>query len=610
MDSTVGKRTARTIILFIILLAVLIGAMALASAVQRDFGRVTVSNVHFPNYNAIPIRAKLMRPAIDNTDIRFPGIVYIHGYQNNRETGDGYCIEMARRGFVVLNIDAIGRGNSGIPNDPAQPDFDKTYGGLSSLDYLRSLSFVDPDTVGMMGHSLGAEMAYTVALHDPGVRALVISGFAYTDEADYQHPRNMLMVIGKYDEFRQRMTGVRDISGDWMSSTQTRSTIADPDPKIGSTYGDFTKGTARRVFVPHVTHVQESHNRAAIAEALTWMQQALNPPADYWSDPHRQTWPIKEWATLIAMLACIFALLPLGSLLLRLPWFNAVSGIPSKTYACQGKDFVIHTVVNGLLMWLYLPLIFVLFGVHIYLFPIDKAFPMMMVNAVVWWFLWINIIGFFIFRRWFKKQNRQTGLTLADMGISFMKDRFHLDTGLIGKSAAAALILFAAVCLGEQILEALFIVDFRFIFPFASDLTPYRFKMLLTYFPFLLIGFLQTGVFLHGQIRRPEKSAGLFTFFSWSLTNLAAMILPLAAFLCVQYIPLFTTGFIPLVGPGGMFVSFIINLFHIIGVLFMVVPISTWFFQLTGKIYTGAVLNAALVAWMFTSSQVIAPIPV
>jgi hypothetical protein len=52
------------------------------------------------------------------------------------------------------------------------------------------------------------------------------------------------------------------------------------------------------------------------------------------------------------------------------------------------------------------------------------------------------------------------------------------------------------------------------------------------------------------------------------------------------------------------------NLFHLIGVLVMVIPISTWFYQLTGKIYLGALVNAALVAWMFTSSQVIAPIPV
>ncbi|MEN8244581.1 MAG: alpha/beta hydrolase [Thermodesulfobacteriota bacterium] len=610
MNDDLKHKPVAAALLFVLLVAVLIAAMALASAVQTDFGRVDVSNVNYLNYNAIPLRAKLMRPKTTDTSARFPGIVYIHGYQNNRETGDGYCIELARRGFVVLNIDAIGRGNSGIPNDPGQADFDETYGGLSSLAYLRSLPFVDPNSLGMMGHSLGAEMAYNVALNDPNVRGLVITGFAYTAEADHRRPANMLMVLGKYDEFRKRMTGVNDIEKEWMASEQTGKVIPAANPIIGTTYGDFSAGTARRVFVPKVTHVQESHNKAAIAEAVLWMQQALHPPGTFWTDPHQQIWPLKEWATLTAMLAGFFSLLPLGALMLRIKWFQSISGVESHVYACDGKTYFIHAAVNGILMWLYLPLIFVLFGIHIYLAPIDKAFPMMMVNAVVWWFLCINIIGFFIFRSWFKRQNRKRGLTLADMGISFKKDTFHLDYQRLVKSAVAALLLFLFAYLVEHLLENIFIVDYRYIFPFASDLTPFRVRMWFLYFPFLLLGFLQTGVFLHGQIRRPAKGSRIGTFFSWSFYNIAAMITPVLLFLCIQYVPLFFTGFIPLVGPGGMFVAFVQNLFHIIGVLVIVVPISTWFFQLTGKIYLGAILNAALVAWMFTSSQVIAPIPV
>jgi hypothetical protein len=42
----------------------------------------------------------------------------------------------------------------------------------------------------------------------------------------------------------------------------------------------------------------------------------------------------------------------------------------------------------------------------------------------------------------------------------------------------------------------------------------------------------------------------------------------------------------------------------------VVVPLSTWFYQLTGRIYLGALLNALIVTWMFVSSQVVAPIPV
>lgn len=355
-------------------------------------------------------------------------------------------------------------------------------GSRTSLNHLGNLPFVNADWLGMMGHSLGAEMAYHVALTNPAVKALVITGFA--------------------------------------------------------------------------------------------------------------------------------SLLPLGLILLRTRFFSPLQGPAAGSYACSGKTYFKCAALNGLLMWLFLPLILVLFAVHIYVVPIDTTFPMMMVNGIVWWFFWINIIGFLIFRRWFKKRAREEGLTLADLGISYRADGFGLGGAAMGKTILLAAILFAFAYFSEHILEKLFIVDFRFIFPFVSDLTHYRVLLCLVYFPFILIGFVLLGIFLHGQLRRPMKQGWIRTFVSWSFTNTFALVVPLILFLMIQYIPLFTTGFIPLVGPGGMFVSFVMNLFHIIGVLIIATPISTWFYQLTGKIYLGATVNAALVTWMFVSSQVIAPIPV
>jgi pimeloyl-ACP methyl ester carboxylesterase len=606
-----GNKGAHTSLLaFLISVAIMVGAVVVASLVQRDFGRVGVTNVIYENYNGIPVRAKLLRPVEATEENPMPGLVYIHGYQNNRETGDANCIELARRGFVVLSIDAIGRGNSGMPNDPKDPKFDKTYGALTSLKVLRSFAFVDPESVGMLGHSLGAEMAYQVALGDSGVNALVISGFAYTQAASATSPKNMLMIIGKWDEFRQRMTGTRDIEKEWMSSAQTKKVIPVANPQIGATYGDFEQGTARRVVVPRTIHFMESHDRGGISEMLEWMKKALHPPEQLWIDSKNQTWAIKEWATLIAMLACFASLLPLGRIFLGMRFFKALEAAPTGKYACSVKSYLRFSGINGVLMWLYLPLIFVLFGLHVYVVPIDRVFPMMMVNGVVWWFFWINVIGFFVFRRWFKKYSQKTGYTWADAGVSYREVGFGLDGGKVAKTILLALILFGFAYFSEHLLEQIFIVDFRFLFPFASDLTVERAWLCLRYFPFILVGFVFMGVFLHGQLRRPAKESRLATWVSWSFWNLVAMVTPVVLFLMIQYVPLFATGFIPLVGPGGMFVAFLHNLFHIIGVLIVVVPLSTWFYQLTGKIYLGALLNALIVTWMFVSSQVVAPIPV
>jgi dienelactone hydrolase len=605
-----SKRPQVAWIVFIICLLLSIGAFALASLVQRDFGRVEVSNITYPNESGIPIRAKLFVPVGVTADSPAPGVVYIHGYQNNRETSDAYCIEMARRGFVVLEIDAIGRGNSGNPGDVESPEFDPTYGGRASFEYLKSLAYVNPDSVGLMGHSLGAEMAYAIALNDPSVKALSISGFAYTIDATQDMPRNMLMIYGKYDEYRQRMTGTRDLEAEWMTSPQTRAAFPVTNPDFGVIYGDFTLGTAREVVLLRTIHLFESHSRMGIAAAVNWMRQALRPDPAYWLDPASQTWEIKEWATLAAMLAGLAALFPLGLILLRTRYFSSLQGQVSAVYACTRREFLKHASLNGLLMWLYLPLIFILFGLHVYVVKIDKVFPMMLVNGTVWWFVWMNVFGFLILRGWLKRRQRKDGLTWADLGISFEKARFTLDWKSLGKSALLAAFLFAFAYLFEHILEAIFIVDYRFLFPFASDLTPYRAGMWLLYFPFLLLGFILTGYFLHGMLRLPAKKTWGRTFLSWSVSNTLALIVPLILFMLIQYIPLLTAGFIPFDGPGGVLANFTMSLFHIIGVLIMVTPLSTWFFQLTGRPYLGAFINAALVTWMFVSSQVIAPIPV
>ena len=603
-------RVRSTLILLLATVFLMLAAEVVAWRVQTDGGLVEVSNVTYPNANGIPIRAKLFRHTAISAGNPGPGAVYTHGYQNNRETSDAYCIEMARRGFVMLCIDAIGRGNSGKPNDVLDPTFDPSYGVHTSLQYLRGLPFVDETRTGLMGHSLGAEMSYKIALKDPGVQAIVISGYGYTDEATTDNPKNMLMIFGQYDEYRQRMTGTKDFAVEWMDQPRTLQVISDDDPQFGRTYGSFEDGSARRVFMPPVIHILESHNHAAIAEATSWMRAALQPDEALWIAPEKQTWALKEYATLIAMLACLGVILPLSALLVELPYFEPLRGTPSNRVAASGRQYLKHAIINGLLSWLYLPLILTLFAIHLYVTPIDKIFPMMLVNGIVWWFLMINLIGFFIWRAWYRKQVKAGKFDLIEAGVSEKADRLALSRPVVVRTVLFGLALFLFTYLLAHLFEAIFIVDLRFIFPFASDLTPYRALMLLLYFPFLFLGFLQMGNFLFSQARRPAKGSTWSTFASWSGWGILAVVAPLLVFLAVQYVPIFTIGVIPFVGPGGVLANFTMSLFHIIGVLVMVIPISTWLFQLTGKIYAGALVSALLVAWMFTSAQVIAPIPV
>jgi dienelactone hydrolase len=603
----IGRRS-KAVLVFFAFLAIFIAAVIIAHLIQTDFGKVEVSNVYYENYNGKKLRAKLFRPIPASTDNPLPGVVFIHGYQNNRESGDAYNIELARRGFVVLGIDALGRGNSDPPGDLDDPDFDNTFGGKSSMAYLKSLPFVKKSAVGIMGHSMGAEYAYKIAREDPSISAVIIIGSAYDKEATAERPKNMLMIIGELDEFRDRFTGTKDIRKEWMKSEATLNAFPVDNPEFGKTYGDFSKGTARRVFMVRISHIQESHNQACIAEAVEWMKQSLNPPETLWIDSGEQSWPFKEAMTLLAMLACFISIMPLGLMFLRTPFFSSLQGPAQSTYACSTKSYFIFASINGILMWLYLPLILTLFAVHKYVVNVYPYFPMLLVDAIVWWFVWINVFGLLIFRRWFKKQSAE-GLTLYELGVSYQEEGFALDWTQIGKTILLGLILFLFLYICEYLSEFFVLVDFRFIYPLVNDLTPYRVLMYLLYFPFILFAFLVLTTFVHGQLRRPHKESWLGTYFSWTGYNILALIVPIFLFLLVQYIPLLTTGFIPFEGPGGVFVVFILELFFIMLVLTTVMILSTWFYQITGKIYLSALLNALIVTWLFASAQVIAPIP-
>ena len=108
--------------------------------------------------------------------------------------------------------------------------------------------------------------------------------------------------------------------------------------------------------MPRTIHFMESHDRGSITEMLEWMRKALRPPGKRWIDSRNQTWAIKEWATFVAMLACFASLLPLGRIFLGMRFFRSVGGAPTGNYACSVKSYLKFSAINGVLMWLYLPL--------------------------------------------------------------------------------------------------------------------------------------------------------------------------------------------------------------------------------------------------------------
>ncbi|MCO6451676.1 MAG: alpha/beta fold hydrolase [Caldilineales bacterium] len=123
----------------------------------------------------------------------FKAIVFNHGYipPNQYRTTERYVAyvdSLARNGFVVFKIDLRGFGNS--EGEPTGTYFSPDYSidAISALKSLQTLDYVDPQGIGMWGHSMAGNLVLRAMLVEPDVKAGVIwagAVYSYDDFSRY-----------------------------------------------------------------------------------------------------------------------------------------------------------------------------------------------------------------------------------------------------------------------------------------------------------------------------------------------------------------------------------------------------------------------------------------
>jgi len=133
----------------------------------------------------------------------FKAIVFNHGYippaaYITTERYTAYVDYLARNGFVVFKIDLRGHGES--QGEPGGSYFSPGYtiDAISALKSLQTLDFVDPQGIGMWGHSMAGNLVLRAMLIESDVKAGVIwAGAVYSyddlmtlgiDDDTYQPP--------------------------------------------------------------------------------------------------------------------------------------------------------------------------------------------------------------------------------------------------------------------------------------------------------------------------------------------------------------------------------------------------------------------------------------
>jgi len=124
----------------------------------------------------------------------FKAIVFNHGYippdsYQTTERYVAYVSTLASHGFVVFKIDLRGHGNS--EGEPTGSYFSPGYtiDAIAAFKSLQTLDFVDPQGIGMWGHSMAGNLVLRAMLVEPNIKAGVIwagAVYSYDDFAKYR----------------------------------------------------------------------------------------------------------------------------------------------------------------------------------------------------------------------------------------------------------------------------------------------------------------------------------------------------------------------------------------------------------------------------------------
>jgi pimeloyl-ACP methyl ester carboxylesterase len=552
-------------------LILILAGGALAHFTQTS-GGIKVQDVRFKAARGNTLSALLYVPPNASAQSPAPGILAVHGYINSRETQDGFAIEFARRGYVVLALDQTGHGYS----DP--PAFAGGFGGPDGLAYLRSLDIVDKDNIGLEGHSMGGWTVLAAATAMPnGYKSMVLEGSStgkpFAADGTTGWPRNLALVFAQYEEFPTLMWGVeraRDVtqSPKLWPLFGTHSAV-----EPGKVYGDIALGFARVLYAPAMTHPAEHISHQAIGYALDWFSKTLQggtprPAAD-------QIWFRKEIGTLIAFAGFVALLIGVFDGLLEARVFSrlrlpeiADDTMPAHS-AASGRRWTAAFILSAFIPALTYYPAFALAGTFV---KPSAYLPQGITNQVMVWAV-INAL-----------------IALALMPFA---PKRASRTGILAPSIAIAVLTIIAGYAALWLADLAFKIDFRFWIVALKLMSAKQFLIFLIYLVPFTAFFVIALRLLHRNFS--TMAAGRAALY---LTNILALTLGFIVLLVLQYGTLWLTGKLlnPLTDPGFVPLSTIVAI-QFVPLLAICAVIATFTWRRTGSSLPGALICGIFVTW-------------
>ena len=600
--------------LLLIALLVVFFSSFVASQIQTSGGRVDVRDIKIPTQNGQWVVADLFKPRTATSENPAPLVVVIPGFQRSKEALSNIAIELSRRGVVVILIDPYAQGFSSASMS-RRAATTEGYGMFAVVDYAASssnLNYIDKSRIGATGHSAGGNAAIrganyfgkeAVSSGEPSkLHSVFVSGYVLTltDKVLQDVRSNVGVSYAFYDEgaYRNELK-----NGDMRKAPEALRTVnsgfapgeaAIEEVELGRYYGDKEKGTLRVVHNEMILHPFQPYITEATANQLEYFERVFEIKSELSTED--QVWYWKELLGLISLIAALVAVVPMGRLLLEIPYFKPlVHPVPPALSKPRGRGKLLFwgMFATGALIacFTYIPMAELSQKLFVAAATRQQTwfFPQRMNNAVMLWAVLNGSVGYLMFWLSYRFFGKKNGVSPQSWGAGTSRSELL-------RSFMLAFALFLFFFLTLFAIYYFLHVDYRFLFMGVRTFQPPLLVLLAMYVPFFFIFLLSNSLRINGAMRFEGEKQWKSLLLGGFANSLGLMLIVL-----VQYLTFAATGTVYWTD-GWLYVNL---LFAVVPMMFVLPYFNRYFFNMTGRIYLGPMTTGLIFIMILISNTVI-----
>jgi dienelactone hydrolase len=168
--------------------------------IEEPEGEITSMQENLESPDGLVLVGTFYAP--DDVEPPWPGVILLHMLWSDRSVWDGYAHELAGNGFAVFALDMRGHGETGgeVNWDLAGEDIQFVW------DTLSSKPNIDPGRMGIVGASIGANLALIGGTNEPETQTVVLlsPGLSYagveTSDAMVMYGERPVFIVASQED--------------------------------------------------------------------------------------------------------------------------------------------------------------------------------------------------------------------------------------------------------------------------------------------------------------------------------------------------------------------------------------------------------------------------